>query len=65
MNKFQLEISADNETWTCDIDHAALIRQNEIASRLSKHLEDKDYQVFQGLLNLMDKMLMAMHEMTP
>ena len=40
-----------------DIDHDALKAQYEMASKLSEHLSDKDYETFTGLLHLLEEML--------
>jgi hypothetical protein len=40
-----------------DIDKDALRRQYEMASKLSEHLSSEDYEVFTGLLHLIEELL--------
>jgi hypothetical protein len=40
-----------------DLDKAALRRQYEMASKLSEHLSSEDYEVFTGLLHLIEELL--------
>ena len=40
-----------------DIDKDALRRQYEMASKLSEHLSAEDYEVFTGLLHLIEELL--------
>ena len=40
-----------------DLDKDALRRQYEMASKLSEHLSSEDYEVFTGLLHLIEELL--------